>query len=123
MASNGISIGEACRRLGVSEKELRAMMADGRLPYRRVNATSRTAGHVVIRPTDVDTLLKPSKATATLRSPRMRELQKALERAQFVQAWTDQPLLATSPEIRNDSVGEAVAFDRSCRFAERKGPH
>jgi hypothetical protein len=122
MASKGISIGEACRRLGVSEKELRAMMADRRLPYRRVNATSRAPGHIVIRPTDIDALLKPSRAAATLRSSRMRTLQKGFERAQFVQPWPDQELPATSPESRPDSVGETITFNGRCRFAEPKGP-
>jgi excisionase family DNA binding protein len=83
MASNGISIREACRLLGVAENELRAMMADGRLPYRRVNGMSGRRGRIVIRSTDIHALLRPSRA-ATLRSSRMRKLLKGIERDEFV---------------------------------------
>jgi excisionase family DNA binding protein len=59
MASTGLSIREACRRLNVSENTLRAMMADGRLPYRRIIGRSGTRGRIVIREADVDDLLAP----------------------------------------------------------------
>jgi hypothetical protein len=117
MASNGISIAEACRRLGGSEKELRAMMADGRLPYRRVNGTSRTGGRIVIRSTDLDALLKPSARSATLTSSRMRRLRKGIERSEFVQPGTDQDLRAPSHDSC-DAGGTPVVFHQRCRFAE-----
>src|SRR5690242_12047889 len=62
MASKGVSIGQACRMLGVSADELRAMMADGRLRYRRINSRPGKPGHVVIHSGDVEAVLKPSSA-------------------------------------------------------------
>jgi len=62
MASTGLSVREACRRLNVSENTLRAMIADGRLPYRRIIGRSGTRGRIVIREADVDDLLAPPAA-------------------------------------------------------------
>lgn len=128
MASKGLSIGEACRQLGVPEKTLRAMMADGRLRYRRVNRGLGKPGHIVISAADIAALLAsaPSSppatgtyAAATLQNSRMRAVVKALKklhkRVEFLQSWTGQDLQAEPPS--NES--EPGSFPRQCKFAGR----
>jgi excisionase family DNA binding protein len=122
MASKGLSIGEACRRLGVPEKTLRAMMADGRLGYRRVNRGLGTPGHIVISATDIARLLAPSsppaaETYATLRNSRMGAVVKAInkhhKRGEILRSWTGQDLQAEPPSNESEPGG----FRRQCRFA------
>jgi excisionase family DNA binding protein len=124
MASRGVSIREACRYLGVPEKTLRAMMADGRLRYRRVNRGLGTPGHIVISAADIATLLAPSSPPATetdaaLQNSRMRAVVKAIKkrgkRVEFLRSWTGQDLRTELPF--NDS--EPGSFRRQCRVAGR----
>jgi excisionase family DNA binding protein len=124
MASRGVSIRQACRQLGVPEKTLRAMMADGRLRYRRVNRGLGTPGHIVISAADIATLLAPSSPPAaetnvTLQNSRMRGVVKAINKrhkqAEILRSWTGQDLHAEPPSKESESG----SFRRQCRFAGR----
>lgn len=126
MASKGVSISEACRQLGVSANALRAMMADGRLRYRRVNNGLGKPGHIVIRASDIAALLPPlsqqrpdvpALAQTTLQNSRMRNVVKAVrnkeKRAEFLRSWTGQDLRAPLP-VNDAAPG---TFSRRCRHS------
>ena len=124
MASRGVSIREACRHLGVPEKTLRAMMADGRLRYRRVNRGLGTPGHIVVSAADIAKLLVASsppatETNATVQNSRMGAVAKAIrkrgKRVEFLLSWTGEDLRVEPPS--NES--EPDSFRRQCRFAER----
>jgi hypothetical protein len=123
MATKGVSIGQACRLLGVSADELRAMMADGRLRYRRVNNRPGKPGHIVISSSDIDAVLKPSSAASVEDEPflpntRMREIVRGSNimrrRTEFLQSWTGQDHRPAVPEP--DAEGP-MTFGRICKYA------
>jgi Helix-turn-helix domain len=122
MATKGVSIGQACRLLGVSADELRAMMADGRLRYRRVNSRPGKPSHIVIRSSDIDAVLKRSSAAsmedALLPNTRMREIARGSNimrrRTEFLQSWTGQDHRPAVPEP--DAEGP-MTFGRICKYA------
>jgi hypothetical protein len=73
--NKGLSIRDACRRLGVSEKDVRAMMADGRLPYRSLGA-----GRIVI-PFIPESTMQFQRSNPVIRNSRMRAVTKAIKRS------------------------------------------
>jgi hypothetical protein len=107
MAANGVSIGMACRQLGVSAKELRAMMADGRLRYRRVNGGLGKPSRIIIDSSDIARLLRrtmgPPSPTALATVARLRRMgivastastKKEKRPYDILQSWTGEDLRA-----------------------------
>ncbi len=101
----GVSIGTACRQLSVSEKEVRAMMADGRLRYRRINGALGRPSHIIIDPSDIAREVLRARggtSAATLNNTRLRAIFAALAAAalakkpkrsyDILHSWTGQDL-------------------------------
>jgi hypothetical protein len=114
MASKGVTISAACRWLGVSEKQLRTMMADGRLRYRRVNRRLGNSGHIVIDARDINALRFPEVVQMTRKNSRARAIYRAQKPTEFLRSWTGQDHRPPSPPIDEHAP---VVFTRRCRKA------
>ncbi len=97
MAAHGVSIAMACRQLGVSEKELRAMLADGRLRYRQVNRGLGKRSHTIIDSDDIARVLFCAVGRRASMPPntRMQSVFRAPKRSyDILHSWTGQDLSA-----------------------------
>jgi hypothetical protein len=125
MPGRGVSISEACRQLKVSEKELRAMMHDGRLRYRRVSGVPGKPAHEVIRASDIEALQPPKPAAPaldshTLRNSRMVGLVNGVKayrrRWEFLRSWTGED---HCPPVPNEDPAKL----RQCPWQALRRPH
>jgi len=130
MASKGLTISAACRQLGISEKQLRAMMADGRLRYRQVNRGPGKSGHIVIDERDVAAAPGRSKKPVMTfggvlsRNTRLQAVARAVVRAdareekrtEFLRSWTGQDHLPPAPSAPSGE-NAPVVFKGVCSKA------